>query len=170
MKAIVYTSSAGHTKEYARLLSERISLPAYELKAAIRSLPKSAEIIYLGWLMAGTVKGYRKAAKHFAVKALCGVGMADGDSQLTDIRKANHVPDSMPLFYLQGGFELEKLHGIHKLMMKTMKATAGKGLSDKSDRTPEEDAMLELLLHGGNLVSADKLSEILDWYSQGEKE
>lgn len=170
MKAIVYTSSTGHTKEYARLLSERVSLPAYELKDAVQHLPQNAEIIYLGWLMAGKVKGYHKAAKCFAVKALCGVGMADGDSQLTDIRKTNDVPDSMPLFYLQGGFELEKLHGIHKLMMKTMKATAGKGLSDKSDRTPEEDAMLELLLHGGNLVSADKLSEILDWYSQGEKE
>ena len=72
----------------------------------------------------------------------------------------------MPLFYLQGGFELEKLHGIHKLMMKTMKSTVGKGLSDKENRTSEEDAMLELMLNGGDLVSADNLVEVLDWYRQ----
>lgn len=61
---------------------------------------------------------------------------------------------------------MDKLHGVNKLMMKTMKATVGKGLSDKQDRTPEEDAMLELLLHGSNMVSADNLSAILCWYEQ----
>lgn len=111
--------------------------------------------------MTGTVKGYKRAAKRFEIKTVCGVGMSGGNSQLADIRKANHIPDNMPIFYLQGGFELEKLHGINKLMMKTMKVTVGKGLSEKQNRTPEEDDMLELLLHGGNLVSADNLSELL---------
>ena len=92
--------------------------------------------------------------------------MSGDDSQLTDMRKANHIPDAMPVFYLQGGFELDKLHGIYKLMMKTMKSTVGKGLSDKPNRTPEEDAMLDLLKHGGNLVSADNLAQLLTWYSQ----
>ena len=82
------------------------------------------------------------------------------------MKKTNQIPDSMPVFYLQGGFELDKLHGIYKLMMKTMKSTVGKGLVDKQNRTPEEDAMLDLLLHGGNLVSADNLTQLLAWYGE----
>ena len=166
IKAIIYKSQTGHTKQYAELLGERIGLPVYELNAATKELPREAEIIYLGWLMAGTVQGYKKAEKLFAVKAVCGVGMSSGDSQLADMRKANQIPDSMPVFYLQGGFELDKLHGIHKLMMKMMKSTVGKGLADKHNRTPEEDAMLDLLLHGGNLVSDDNLSEVLNWHKK----
>lgn len=166
MKAIVYMSETGHTKKYAELLGERIGLPVCELKSAIKDLSRGTEIIYLGWLMAGKVKGYKKAAKDFKIKAICGVGMSGGDSQLVDMRKANHIPDSIPVFYLQGGFELDKLHGIYKLMMKTMKATVGKGLADKQDKTPEEDAMLDLLLHGGNMVAANNLSDLVDWYNQ----
>lgn len=166
IKAIVYVSGTGHTKKYAELLSEKTGLPAYELKSAIKELSRGTEIICLGWLMAGKVKGYKKAAKRFAVKAVCGVGMSNGNSQLADIKKANPIPDSMPLFYLQGGFELEKLHGIYKLMMKTMKATVGKKLSGKQNRTPEEDDMIDLLYHGGDLVSANNLTELLAWYEK----
>ena len=166
IKAIVYKSQTGHTKQYAEILGEKTNLPVYELNAATKELPRETEIIYLGWLMAGTVQGYKKAIEFFAVKAVCGVGMSGSDSQLADMRKANHIPDGMPVFYLQGGFELDKLHGIHKLMMKMMKSTVGKGLADKQDRTPEEDAMLDLLLHGGNLVSADNLNKLLAWYGE----
>lgn len=166
IKAIVYKSQTGHAKQYAELLGERIGLPVYEVNVATKELPRETEIIYLGWLMAGTVQGYKKAEKLFAVKAVCGVGMSGSDSQLADMIKSNQIPNSMPAFYLQGGFELDKLHGIYKLMMKTMKSTVGKGLADKQNRTPEEDAMLDLLLHGGNLVSADNLSQVLAWYGE----
>ena len=164
--AIVYVSETGHTKQYAELLGEKTGLPVYELDAAKKELPGKSEVIDLGWLMAGTVKGYQKAAKYFTVSALCGVGMSCGNTQLADIRKVNRIPEDVPVFYLQGGFEMDKLHGVYKLMMKTMKATVGKGLSGKQNRTPEEDAMLELLLHGGNTVSAEQLSEVLCWYEQ----
>ena len=63
--------------------------------------------------------------------------MSSNDSQLVDINKANNIADGIKVFYLQGGFELEKLHGIYKLMMKVMKKTVGKGLSDKQNRTKE---------------------------------
>ena len=165
IKAIVYMSETGHTKKYAELLGERISLPVYELNTAAKELPRGTEIIYLGWLMAGSIKGYKKAWKCFNIKAVCGVGMSGGNSQLDDMKKKNSIDDSLPVFYLQGGFEMEKLHGIYKLMMQTMKKTVGKGLEGKENRTAEEDDMLNLLLHGGNLVSADNLNDILHWYN-----
>lgn len=164
IKAIVYTSYAGHTKEFAKLLGEKTGLPVYDLKAAGKELPKGAKVIFLGWLMAGTVKGYKKAAGCFTVNAVGAVGMTDTDSQLPGILKVNRIPEGLPVFILQGGFEMDKLHGIYALMMKAMKLTVGKGLSEKQDRTSEEDEMLDLLLNGGNCVSAEKLSGMLDWY------
>ena len=168
IRAAVFLSETGHTKRYAELLAERTGLPVYDMNTAIKEVPKEAEVIYLGWLMAGTVKGYKKALKHFTVKAVCGVGMSGGNSQIADIRKRNHIPEEIPVFYLQGGFEMEKLHGIYKLMMQTMKKTVGKGLNGKENRTAEEDDMLKLLLHGGNRVSVDNLSEVLNWYKQNK--
>lgn len=164
IKAIVYTSETGHTKEYATLLAQQTGLPAYELKSAKRVLPQRCKVIYMGWLMAGQIKGYKEAANCFTVKAVCGVGMARTGSQINDMRKNNSIPEQTPVFSLQGGFELEKLHGVYKLMMKVMKSTAGKGLANKQDRTPEEDDMLDLLLNGGNRVSEENLQDLKEWY------
>lgn len=92
--------------------------------------------------MAGKVKGYRQAVKYFDVKAVCGVGMTATKAQVAEIYKANGIFEDMPAFCLQGEFEMDKLRGTYKLMMKTMKATVGKKLSGKADRTPEEDGCL----------------------------
>lgn len=164
INAIVYTSNTGHTKEYALLLGKEISIPVFDLKEAKKQLPRNSEIFYFGWLMTGTVKGYKKAEKYFHICALCGVGMAANGSQLADIRKANNTPANLPVFSLQGGFEMKKLHGIYKIMMQTMSKTVGKNLTNKKERTAEEDEMLDLLLYGKNRVSKENLSEICSWY------
>ena len=61
---------------------------------------------------------------------------------------------------------MEKLRGVNKLMMSMMVKTAGKALAEKADRTPEEDDMLELMMHGGSRVSMENLSEPVRWYEQ----
>ena len=114
--------------------------------------------------MAGKVQGYAQAAKRYRIGAVCGVGMGATGSQIQDLRRANALPDSLPVFTMQGGFDMNRLRGIYKFMMTVMAKTAGKGLADKTDRTPEEDAMLELLLHGGSRVSEDNLKSVLEWY------
>ena len=55
--AIVYTSNTGYTAEYARMLGEKTGLPVWEL--ASRQVPKGSDIVYLGWLMAGNIQGYK---------------------------------------------------------------------------------------------------------------
>lgn len=166
--AIVYTSNAGHTAEYAHLLGKKTNLPVYSLAEAKKRLPAGNDIIYLGWLMAGKVKGYASAAKRYHICVLCPVGMAAAGTQLEDVRKNNSVSETLPVFTLQGGFEIEKLSGIYKLMMTVMTKTAGKSLADKAERTPEEDDMLDMLLHGGSRVSLEGLGEVLDWYRSAE--
>ena len=166
MNAIVYTSNTGFTAQYAGLLGGKLNLPAYSLDTAKRELAAGAEIIYLGWLMDGQVKGYKQAAKLYKIAAVCGVGMGAGSSQIKEVRKGNTIPKNVPLFTLQGGFELNKLHGIYKFMMNTMKRTVGKKLAAKPDKTADEQDMLDLLLHGGSRVSEENLRPVLEWYGK----
>ena len=163
INAIVYTSNTGFTAQYAGLLGEKLNLPVYSLDTAKRELAAGAEIIYLGWLMAGQVKGYKQAAKLYKIAAVCGVGMGAGGSQIKEVRKGNAIPENIPLFTLQGGFELNKLHGIYKFMMNTMKRTVGKKLAAKPDKTADEQDLLDLLLRGGSRVSEENLRPVLEW-------
>lgn len=161
--AIVFTSNTGYTAQYAKLLGEKTGLPVLSLEQANKQLCENESIFYLGWIMAGQVKGWKKAAKRFNLFAVCGVGMGSASSQIQDIKKANSFPDDMPVFALQGGFDITKLHGIYKFMMTVMSKTVGKSLAEKSNRTAEEELMLKLLTQGGSCVCEQALDEILDF-------
>ena len=165
--AIVYTSNTGFTAQYASLLGGETGLPVYSLEDASKSLPQSSPIVYLGWLTAGKVQGYDKAVTKFNLQALCAVGMAKCGSQMEDVRKSNNLPQGLPLFTLQGGFDLKKLRGIYRLMMLVMSKTVAKKLAAKPDRTPDEEDMLDLFQNGGNRVSLENLRPVLAWY-EGE--
>ena len=60
MKAIIYTSNTGSTAEYAQLLGKELNLPVHSLQQAKNKVPAGSEIIYLGWIMAGGIKGYNR--------------------------------------------------------------------------------------------------------------
>lgn len=162
---IVYTSNTGYTEKYAKLLGEQLGLPAFSAEQA-DSLPEGTEILYLGWLMAGMVKGYKKAAQRFSVAAVCGVGMGPAGSQDSDVRKNNAIPQEVPVFTLQGGFDRTKLHGIYRFMMGVMIKVMGSSLRKKENRTPEEDAMLEMVTNGGDFVDVRQLDGVIAWYRQ----
>ncbi len=166
--AIVYTSNTGHTRQYALLLGKQIGLPVYSLEETNSHLSGGSPVIYLGWIHANHVKGYSAAARRFAVCAVCGVGLCDTGTLISEVRKATAIAEDIPLFTLQGGFDIQKLSGVYKLMMTIMVKTAGKGLAEKQDRTPEEDVMLEMLTKGGNRVSAENLADVLDWWNRDE--
>ena len=165
MNAIIYTTNTGSTERYAKLLARKTGLPAYSLAEAKKRVFAGAEVIYLGWIMAGSVKGYAEAAKRYRVRAVCGVGMGQTGTQTDSVRKKSAVPADIPLFTLQGNFDVKKLRGVYRPMMEIMVKTTGKGLAEKTDRTPEEDDMLDMMLHGGERVKEENLSAVLDWYS-----
>ena len=165
MNAIIYTTNTGSTERYAKLLAQKTELPAYPLTAAKKTIPAGAEVIYLGWIMAGSVKGYADAVKRYRVRAVCAVGMGQTGTQADDVRKKSAIPANIPLFTLQGNFDVKKLHGVYRPMMEIMVKTAGKGLAEKTDRTPEEDDMLDMMLHGGERVKTENLSAVLTWYN-----
>ena len=165
MDAIIYTTNTGSTERYAKLLAQEARLPAYSLADAKDAVPEGTEVIYLGWISAGAVKGYAKAAKRYHIRAVCAVGRGQTGTQAESVRKKTAVPVNIPLFTLQGNFNVKKLHGIYRPMMEIMVKTVGKSLAAKKDRTPEEDDMLDMMLHGGERVKSENLSAVLDWYN-----
>ena len=158
-KAIVYVSNTGYTARYAALLSEKLQLPVYSLAEALAQLPKGTPVIYMGWLMAGTVKDYKKAAKFFAVEALIGVGLGDTGAQDDAARKACKLPTEVPVFTVQGGMDINKLKGPYKLVIKMLT----KAMASKKDAAPGEARMAKLLQSGGDFVSEKELGPVLAW-------
>ncbi len=165
MKAIIYTSNTGYTKQYAEMLTEKTGIPNFTLGEAKGWSFENMEVIYLGWLMAGTIKGYKEASKKYDVKLVCAVGCDDGEEQLETLKKSNKLGDK-PLFLLQGGFDISKLNGLYKIMMKPMIKSAGDKLEKNIDLTDEEKDMFDLLKNGGSRVSEEKLQPILNWLEE----
>ena len=75
IQAIVYTSNTGSTEQYARLLGQETGLPACSLAEARKTVNDGAQIIYLGWVMAGAIQGYADAARCYRIPMVCAVGM-----------------------------------------------------------------------------------------------
>ena len=107
MKAIVYTSQTGHTQRYAQMLAERTGVPAYSLKEAGKSLRRGEEIFYMGWLMAGTVKGLQSAMDRYTIRGAAIVGVSpQGNGDLwTEARINGGYSDSggMAEIFQHGG-------------------------------------------------------------------
>ena len=161
VKAIVYTSHTGTTAAYAKMLGEKTGLPVWSLEDALNNLPPKTEIVYLGWLMASMIKGYTKAVKRFSVCAVCGVCLGTTGSQLDAVRKNNNIPPEIALFTLQGGFDIKKLRGMYKWMMKLMTKVLTEEITSKPEQTEEDQKILKMIREGGSAVSEIHLVEVL---------
>lgn len=158
--AIIYTSNTGYTRQYAVMLGEKTGLPVYSLNDK-KEIPSGCTAVYLGWLMAGKIKGYGKAAKLFNIAAVCGVGLSETGTLIDEVSKSNSIPAGIPLFTLQGGFDRDKLKGINKFMISMLT----KGLASKKQLTEQEQQMFELLNKDASYVSEENLRDILYWYA-----
>ena len=98
MNAIIYTTNTGSTEHYAKLLAQKTGLPVYSLAEAKKWVFAGAEVIYFGWIMAGSVKGYAEAAKRYQVRAVCGVGMGQTGTQTDSVRKKSAISADILLF------------------------------------------------------------------------
>ena len=162
MKVIVYTSNTGHTAAYSKILGAKIGLPVYALNEAAKKLQKGTEIIYLGWLFANNIKGYKKATKKYKISAICAVGLCDTGTAVAEVRKANSISEETPLFTMQGGMDKTKLRGINKFMINMLT----KGLSSRKKRTENDERMLELLTHDKNYVSEENITAFMKWFNE----
>ena len=160
MKAVVYVSNTGHTKQYAEMFGEKEGLPVYELKEANKLVDNNAEIIYFGWLLAKKIKGYKQAKKRYNIVAICAVGLGDTGSQIAEVKKANGIIDDTPLFTLQGGIDKSKLHGTNKFMINMLM----KGLCFQKECNEDDEYMLKLLSDEKSYVNEENLSDVFAWH------
>ena len=158
--AIVYQTNTGSTQRYAEMLAHKTGLPVYDIKSAKKKLLKNAKIIYLGWVMANNIKGFKEAEKRFDINAVCAVGMDAREAQIKKLREKNGLPDSLPLFLLEGNFNIQKLHGIYKFLMNVMINS----LKKTENRTKEDEQMLAALLDSKDRVKEKNLENLLSWY------
>ena len=163
---IVYNSKTGFTQQYAQMLAKAQGLRALPLDQARQELEAGAEILFMGWLMAGHISGIDQAVRRWKVTCAVGVGMSPaGKEVLTTLSKANFVPNA-PLFYLQGGWAPKKVGWFQRRMVGMVTRGIRKQLQAKSKRTEQEQQMLDLLIRGGSCVEFRNLKPIQQWLEQ----
>lgn len=156
IKAIVYESKTGHTKEYAQMLGDKLKLPYYPRNEAPKHLNKNDEIIYMGWIEASVVQGYKTTNSKYNIKCVIAVGfMPPSESNLERIKKGSVVTED--LFYLRGGLDLNKLKGFQKIIIKLMKHIMP--LFVKKENNP----LADLFENGGYFVKEENLNEVLKY-------
>ena len=174
---IVYQSKTGFTQQYAELLGESELVEVLPLKEAEQKLPSGTPVLFLGPLSAGRIAGLKRARKAFLLQGVCGVGMSPPSPELTEkLRQDNQLGDlpvfylqlgDLPVFYLQGGWAPDRVNPMTRAMVNLVTRSTRRELQAKgADRTPQEEAMLDMLLHGGSFVSPDNLPSLQNWLSK----
>ncbi len=160
MTVIVYVSNTGSSKQYAEMLSQKTGCPAFDFADAV-NVPADAEVIFIGWVMAGTVQGLKEARDLFTIKAVCPVGMMKSEKQDAELKAKNAITE--PMFSLLGNFHIDNLKGMYKMMMNMMLKMMKSKL--KENDVPDGQKAVEALEKGVDCVSEEQLADILDWLS-----
>ena len=163
-KIIVYSSNTGYTEQYAKMLGKALEIPSYKL-GNVPKCHKGADVIFLGWLFAGNIIGYKKCAKKYKVRCVVGVGMSPPAPELAEgLRATEKVPSGVPVFYMQGGFNMAKLQAPLKFIMKIKcKEIAGR-LSAKPELSDAEKLTYDMTQGEASAVAAANLAEVLALY------
>lgn len=147
MAVIIYNSKAGHTYEYALMLSKTLDIPLYSIGEAKLNVNPSQEVIYMSWILGDKIVKLDKMKKYNII-AVCAVGMSENtDEERNKLLSNNNI--NSPLFKLTGGFESERLKGVYSVVGKVIK----KAIQD-----------LGATNYYGNKVDIKNLAEIEQWY------
>ncbi len=155
IKAIIYQSKTGHTKEYAESLSKELKIPCYSVQDTKEKVNKKDEIIYLSWIRATTIVGYKKINKKYQIAAIGAVGAySKSDEYTKQLKEYNHI--TQELFYLRGGINYEKLNKFYQKILKLV----GKAITLENPRDKEMSRLFE---KGGNFVNSKQLKPMIEY-------
>lgn len=158
-KVILYRSNTGHTAQYAKFLASEIGIPAVPF--GDEDLKKGTPVVYLAWIYGGRPVGLKKALEKYEIRAIGIVGMSREVGQISKVRKMFSLPETTKVFYLPGGLEMDKLHGMKRLVMKFVSNAILKRLNRKTVLTPDEEAIIDDILHGGPKVDIRRLGPMV---------
>lgn len=166
VKAIVYKSETGFTKEYAEILSKKLNIPYYTIREAKKELKRKDEIVYLGWICAGRISGIDRVRNRYNVKCYGSVGaFPKEDNYIQTLIKSNALENDK-VFYLRGGLNLKKLKGYKKIIVKIV------GNMLKKDNKEKEGSkeLTRIFNEGASFVNSKNLSEMINYIKKvGDK-
>ncbi|MCR4842298.1 MAG: hypothetical protein K5840_03425 [Eubacterium sp.] len=168
-EAVVYISNTGFTRQYADLLSKKLSLKEYSFEEAKKALPKGSRVIFLSWIRKGRVEGYKKAAARFGLDCVVGVGMSIEGMEVAEGFRSQTKMGDEPFFYVQGGFDFSRLTGMNRFIMKQFRDVMVPRMEGRTDLDEAQMNMLKMFRDGGNAVSIDRLSPVVEWYRNREE-
>ena len=116
-------------------------------------------MVFIGWIRAGNVVGLDEALSRYQIDAIGVVGLRYQNLQLVD--NLQDRCGGAKVFYLQGGFEPNKLKGLNRLIIKIAAKTMVKNLKRKNPRNADEESMLEMLQKGGSRVTMEALDPMV---------
>jgi len=158
LRTILYESETGFTRQYALLLAGRLGITACDRRKALRRVKRKEPVIYMGWIMAGRIKGLARARKRYDVRMVCAVGMGFPHDEITKKLIRDNNLAGVPTFYLQGGCDPKKL-GVFK---KNMLGLVVDSLEHKGEKNAEEAAILEMIKTGASYMNPSYLDEVVE--------
>ena len=160
--AIVYDSCTGSCQKYAELLSAQLHVPAFKL--GNEYIREGGRIIYVGWLFAGKIVGYAKAAGKYDVGAVVQVGMSPVLARSVSVaREKNDISPDVPVFTRQGGFNINKLPLPLKLIMKIKNKEIAARFEGKGNLSDQEKATYKMASTGVGEPPCWCVEDILEW-------
>lgn len=173
---IIYGSHYGTSKCYAQKLSEMTGIPVISYED-IKDLSEYEEIIHLGGLYAGGVKGLKNTIKALPQNGkliIVTVGLADVSiKENTDhIKMAvrQQVPqsilDRIEILHLRGGIDYSRLSFLHKTMMSLVYKKAKN--TPEEQKTAEERDLIETYNQKVDFVDFDSLNAVIEFIEKND--
>lgn len=169
VSAVLYSSCTGSCRRYAQAAAEALHIPAYE--AGSCPALRGREVIYVGWVLAEKIVGYPAAAKKAAMAAVVRVGMGPVTPGMAErCRQKNGIPADVPVFCLQGAFDLARLPLPFRLIMKVKVKDIAARLNKKAEAgalSAQEQATLRMAADGkGEPASWDGIQEVIGLFKK----
>ena len=146
---VVYKSKYGSTEKYAKWIGEELNCKVSKIgDINIDDLLNYDNIVFGGWLHAGSIKGFKQIYKDIdklknknLIVFSVGLSIMD-DKILEEVNKNNFKDtDNIKHFYLRGAFNYKNLTAPDKLMMNMFKMILKRQKEEEMDENTK--GMLE---------------------------
>lgn len=170
---IIYTSKTGYTEQYAQMLSEVLGCEAVKSSQLNQlNLEDYDTIVYGGGIRSLKINGL----KHILPKlnqlegkkiALFAVGITENTEANTTSLEEKNIDDNhvdYPMFYMQGGFDPDRLSLFMRFMLHRMEKSIRKKESDDPDTLSTEDKeFLDFFQSPHEHIERDNLEKLIHY-------
>lgn len=166
---VVYKSKSGFTKKYAEWIGKSLGAEIREAsEVTVEALSAYDTLIYGGGLYAAGINGVKLITKNLErlkdkkIVVFATGASAPAEKVTNDILSANFSPAQLKqirFFYLQGGFNYNKLTPFFKAVMSLMKWS----LKKKKNLAPDEQGMLDAFDHPVDFTDQKNIKELISY-------